>query len=802
MNDLRYAIRMLLKNPGFSLAVVLILGLGIGANTAIFSLVNAVLLRPLPYPEPERLVMVWQKSLKTGSSHLVSPADFFDLRAESQSLEQLAAFYPPGFNLVGPNETERISGARVSSGIFQLLGMAPVMGRPFSPQEDRPGTERVVILSHSLWQRRFDGDPAIVGKKAVLSGNTYTVVGVLRAGITTPGLLGGTRDAWVPIGLDPNLNSRKSRYLRVYGRLKSGVTLQQAQAEVEALAARLAQQNPESNAGVGATLVPLHEQVTKDARPVLLLLLAAVGFVLLIACANAGNLLLNRSVARRHEIAVRLALGSGRWRLVRQFLTESLVLSLVSAGAGLGLAVWSRDPLVALSADRLPRVQEGSIDLKVLMFTLGLSLLTTLLFGLAPALEACRTSVHQTLKESGASVPARRRLRNVLVIAEVAVSLVLLAGAGLLMQSLGRLRQVDPGIDIHRLLNTRISLPAARYPAGEKMLAFNRQLLERVSALPGVGSAALIDWLPLGDLGGASNSFTIEGRPTAPSGAQPSAELRVVSPSYFQTVGIPLKRGREFTAFDHTQAPSVVVINETLARRYWPNEDPIGRRATIDAEVPVSAEVVGIVGDVRHYSLNQDPSPEIYASHLQKPWLNHETRDLLVRTSGDPLSLAEPVRREIRSLEREIPITGFRSMDQLFDRALSQSELHASLVGTFAGLALILAAAGIYAVISYSVNEKTHEIGLRMALGAQQRDVLKLMLYDGMRLVLLGVCIGLAPALGLVHFIRGLLFGVVPADPVTFASVVLLLGLVALAACYFPARRASKVDPMKALRHE
>jgi len=809
-NDLRYALRLLLKNPGFTAVVVLILALGIGANTAIFSLVNAVLLRPLPYPEPDRLVMLWERNLKEGSKHLVSPADFFDLQKSTQSFEYLAALYPPGFNLTGVNEPERISGARVSASIFSTLGVKPFLGRTFNPEEDRPGTERTVILSHGLWQRRFGSDPLVVGKAATLSGNSYGIVGVLPAGFTTPGLFGNnTPDAWVPIGLDPNVTSRKARYLRVYGRLKPGVTLQQAQAEMNILGRRLSHAFPETNAHVGVLLVSMHEHVTGEVRDALLLLLGAVGFVLLVACANVANLLLSRSVQRRREVALRSALGASPGRLLRQMLTESLLLSLLGGVAGLLLAAWSRDLLVALGSERLPRLQELPLDPWVLGFSLAASLLTGVLFGLAPALQASKLDLNQTLKGTawiGQAGTRRFSLRNLLVVSEVALSVVLLVGAGLLMKAFLRLSYVDTGLSTEQVLNTRISLPSSRYPAGEKMLSFNRQLLERLETVPGVASVAMIDWLPLGELGGVSNNFTILGQSAVPplqrETAGGEAEVRVVSPRYFETMGITLKQGRRFSSSDADTAPRALIVNEVLASHYWPQTEAIGKRLIIDAEVPVTGEIVGVVGNVRQYALDRAPAPEIYVPHLQTPWMKRETRELVVKAVGDPLGLANTVRKEIRALEADVPITGFRSMEEVVERSLSTPRFYLVLLLCFATLALALAAAGLYAAISYSVSQRTHEMGIRMALGARPADLLRLVVRQGMTLTAMGVALGIAGALMLTRFLTGLLYGVSATDPSTFAALSLSILAVALLACYVPARRAARVNPIEALRCE
>jgi putative ABC transport system permease protein len=807
-NDVRYALRLLLKNPGFSAVVILILALGIGANTAIFSLVNAVLLRPLPYPEPDRLVMLWEGNLKEGGKHLVSPADFFDLQKNTQSFEYLAALYPPGFNLTGVNEPERVSGARVSASIFATLGVKPFLGRTFNPEEDRPGTERTVILSHSLWQRRFGSDPLVVGKTATLSGNPYTIVGVLPAGFTTPGLFGNnTPDAWAPIGLDPNVTSRKARYLRIYGRLKHRVTLQQAQAEMDTLGQRLSHAYPETNAHIGVLLVSMHEQVTGDVRQALLLLFGAVGFVLLVACANVANLLLSRSIQRRREVALRSALGASPGRILRQMLTESLLLSMLGGCAGLLLAAWSRDLLVALGSDRLPRLQELPLDHWVLGFSLAASIVTGVLFGLAPALQALKLDLNQTLKGGSWIEPSgarRLNLRGLLVVSEVAMSVVLLVGAGLLMKAFLRLTHVDTGLATEQILNTRISLPSARYPAGEKMLSFNRQLLERLETVPGVASVAMIDWLPLGDLGGVSNNFTVPSRaaPSSQGGTGGSAEVRVVSLRYFETMGIGLKQGRLFSSSDTDAAPRALIVNELLASRYWPQTEVIGKQLTIDAEVPVTGEIVGVVGNVRQYALDREPAPEIYVPHLQSPWMKRETRELVVKAVGDPLGLANAVRKEIRALEADVPITGFRSMEQIVERSLSTPRFYLVLVLFFAILALALAAAGLYAAISYSVSQRTHEMGIRMALGARPGDLLKLILGQGMTLTAIGVAVGIAGALMLTHFLTKLLYGVSATDPSTFAMLSLFVLAVALLACYVPARRAAKVNPIEALRCE
>jgi putative ABC transport system permease protein len=707
------------------------------------------------------------------------------------------------------NEPERISGARVSASIFATLGVKPFLGRTFNPEEDRPGTERTVILSHGLWQRRFGSDPLIVGKTATLSGNPYTIVGVLPAGFATPGLFGNnTPDAWAPIGLDPNVTSRKARYLRLYGRLKPRVTLQQAQIEMDALGQRLSQAYPETNAHIGVLLVPMHEQVTGDVRQALLLLLGAVGFVLLVACANVANLQLSRSIQRRREVALRSALGASPGRILRQMLTESSLLSVLAGFAGFLLAAWSRDLLVALGSDRLPRLRELPLDHWVLGFSLAASLVTGVLFGLVPALQVLKLDLNQTLKGGSWIEPSGARrfnLRGLLIVSEVALSVVLLVGAGLLMKAFLRLTHVETGLETEQILNTRISLPSARYPAGEKMLRFNRQLLERLEAVPGIASVAMIDWLPLGDLGGVSNNFTVPGQTAVPSnqgGTGGSAEVRVVSLRYFETMGIALKQGRPFSSSDSDAGPRTLIVNELLASRYWPQNEALGKRLTIDAEVPVAGEIVGVVGNVRQYALDREPAPEIYVPHLQNPWMKRETRELVVKAVGDPLGMANAVRKEIRALEPDVPITGFRSMEEVVERQLSTPRFYLVLVLCFATLALALAAVGLYAAISYSVSQRTHEMGIRMALGARPGDLLRLILGQGMALTAIGVAVGMAGALLLSRFLTTLLHGVSATDPSTFAVLSFFVLAIALLACYMPARKAAKVNPIEALRCE
>jgi putative ABC transport system permease protein len=798
--DLLYGLRVLRGNRTFTAVAVLTLALGIGANTAIFTLVNTVLLKPLPYETPDRLVRLWARNQKQGTRIPISPAEFLDLQERNQVFDELAALFPAGGgNLTGAGEPERMNGARVSAGIFPVLGVSAILGRTFTPQEDRPGAERTVIISYSLWQRRFNGDKDIAGKTVVLSGIGYTIVGVLPEAFATPGILPVERDVWVPFGLDPALSRPNTRYLRIYGKLKPGVDLQQAQAEMDGLARRRAAAYPETNTDVGIDVVPLHEEMAGQARPALLTLIGAAVFLLLIACSNVANLLLGRAVERRREVAVRLAVGAGRARLLRQLLTEVSLLFLMGGGLGFLLAYWSNDLLVTLVAGMLPRAREIGIDLAVFLFAFGVSLATALLFGLAPALETSNLKLTQVMKpaaDSGFRNRGRYGLRSWLVVSQLALSLLLLIGAGLLIETFVRLRQVDLGFNPDRVLYTRISLPAARYPAGRGMLNFNQQLIERVENLPGVQSAAVLDWMPFGDTGGATNGFAFEG-------TKGSAEFRVTSPGYFRTMEIPLKKGRNFSSFDTAASPHVFIITEAAARRYWPGADPIGARITVQAEAEITGEIVGIVGDARHYTLYEEPAPLIYAPHSQAPWMNRETRELLVRTDGDPLALSDGVRRQIWALEKDVPITGFQSMDAVVSTALAQPSFYALLVGLFAGLALLLAAVGIYGVVSYWVRQRSREIAIRMAIGARQSDAMRLMLRQAGVLVVIGVAGGLAAAFALTRFLSRLqFFTVSPTDPVIFISVPVFLVLIALLACYLPARHATRVDPMAVLRHD
>ncbi|MGH9871752.1 MAG: ABC transporter permease [Pyrinomonadaceae bacterium] len=797
--DIRYGIRNLLKHPTFAATALITLAIGIGANTTIFSFVNGILLRPLPYPQSERLVMINETALKQGvSSMSTSFPNFLDWRAQNRVFEDIASFSDgSNFSLTGIGEPERLRGADVSQGTFELLRVAPVLGRTFTAEEDKPKQDAVVILGYALWQRRFGSDSQIIGKPITVNSRQRTVVGVMPPGFKFP----ETAELWVPLGLDTTMFTRTDHGLGTIARLKDGVSLAQAQAEMDVIARRIEEQNPVTNEGLGVSISSLHTVLAGDYSKALLILLGVVGFVLLVACANVANLMLARTSARQKEFAVRAALGASRWRIVRQILTESLLLSLLGSGLGLLLAMWGVKLMLALIPVKLPFWMNFNLDPRVLAFTTGVSLLTALIFGTMPAVLGTRIDLNNTLKEGGRSggASARHRTRGLLVITEVALALMVLVGAGLMIQSFLNLRHFGPGFSEKNVLTFSVSLPRAKYKEEPQRGEFFRQLLERVRALPGVDSAAATTTLPLKG-GNWGRSLTVEGYPVLSVGQAPMIQHTVVTPGYFHTMGIPILKGRDFTDRDSKDAEKVTIVDERLAHDYWPTESPIGKRVRFGP--PEDNEpwhtVVGVVGAVRHQQLDTDTRKSVYLPHLQIP-VNGLA---LVVQSKNPFSLVGALRGQIREMDPDLPVVELMMMEEVVSQSVWQNRLYAILFSVFAAIAMLLAAVGIYGVMSYSVTQRTQEIGIRMALGAQLKDVLQLVVKGGLALSLIGVAIGIAGALALTRLLRTLLFGITPTDAVTLIAVSLMLLFVALLACYIPARRATKVDPLVALRYE
>jgi putative ABC transport system permease protein len=802
--DLRYGARMLWKRPAFALVAITALALGIGANTAIFSIINAVLLRQLPYADPERLVMLWETDTKRGGTQTgFSYTRFTYLHDQQQVFDALAAYTTRSFNIIGQDGPVRVQGAHVSDDFFRVTGIAPALGRAFAPEENQPGAAPVVILGHDLWRNRFGGNPNLVNQSITADGQSFTVVGVMPAGFK---LFDETVDLWVPRVnetnvLTPQQIQRGATYMAVVGRLKPGVKLEQARAAVGVTSQQYQQAYPgNSDVTNGIGLGALRDYLVGDIRPTLLLLSGAVAFVLLIACANVANLLLARVTGRHKEIALRVTLGATFWRLMRQTLTESILLSVIGGALGLLLAFWGLRLLIGISPDVIPRAEGVSLDGWVLAFTLLVSALTGVLFGVAPALLMARTNPNESLKESGRGDSGgvrRHRLRNALVILEVALSLVLLVGAGLLIRSFMRLRHVDTGLDPRGVLTMQVALPTSRYANPAQQAAFYDQVLERVKSLPGVSAAGATTRLHLDEPGG-SVLFFREGQPDL--GPQnPQARLRVVTPQYFQALGIPLVQGRMFNERDTAAGQRVMLINESMARRYFPNENPLGKRITYTLD-HLTCEVVGVVRDAKTSVDEAQAREELYVPYTQRSAPN---MTLVVRgATADPSSLSREVRREMQAVDGEQPVANVRTMEQVIDASVAQPRFTATLLMIFAAIALVLASIGIYGVMSYSVTERTKEFGILMAVGAQQRDVLKMVLGQGLKVAVVGVAVGLLAAILLTRVLVNQLYGMSATDPLTFAGVSLLLLTVALVACYVPALRATKVDPIIALRHE
>jgi putative ABC transport system permease protein len=799
LKDIQYGIRSLWKRPGFTAVAILTLALGIGANSAMFSAVNAVLLRPLPFPESERIVLVDGVNPSKGITlSNVSVPDFADWQTQNQVFEQVAGLVTGGSLLVNNDEIERVRGTGVTADFFPLFKTNAEIGRVLQADDSQKDRNPVVVLSYELWERRFGADRSVIGRQVKIGGKDTTVVGVMPAEFKFP----AQSELWVPLQLDAVTERRDNRYLSVITRLKPGVTVPQAQAQMDTIDQRLAQTYNETNNGWGVRLSTLQERLVGDTRASLLLLLGAVAFVLLIACANVANLLLARATARQKEIAVRTALGASRWRIVRQLLTESLLLSTVSGVIGLMLSLWLTKLLIAVSPPNSPRFDEIRPDMRVFLFTLALAVITGLVFGVAPALQASRVNLNERLKEggrTGAAGSSHNRIRSLMMVSEVALSVMLLVGAGLLIKSFIRLREVSPGFNPVNALSMRISLPGAKYPEGEARAQILRQTLERIKALPGVLSAGAVLSLPLGgDTFNVGRGYIREGRPATPEESGNAAYL-ASTPDYFRTLQIPLVAGRVYTDQDTEKTPKVAIVNESLARRLWPGESPIGKRITIWRDEKFPREIIGVVGDTKP-SLDAEAAPQMYVPYAQDA--HWSSMSLVIRTSNDPAALTSTVRNEIRSLDKGIPVYNVKTMNEVLATSVGPRRAPMLLLSAFAGVALMLAMIGVYGVTAYQVTQRTQEIGIRMALGAQMRDVVKLVLKGGMAMALLGTGLGLVGAFVLTRLMSSLLFGVQPTDKATFVIVSVCLVTTALLACYLPARKATKVDPLKALRYE
>jgi len=803
LQDIRFGIRVLVKNKGFTLVALLTLALGIGANTAIFTVVNAIIFRPLPFSAPQQLVGVWTRDLqRPGSQYPTSLPSFRDWQQQAHTLSGFAAYAFNRFHVTGKEGADETRGALATTNFFDVMGVQPVLGRALQPADER---ERVVVLSDELWRRRFNADRNALGKTINLNDESFTVIGVMPPSFRFP-----TPDIELWTGLAPIyslpsnstvgdwINSRSLRGYRVVGRLQNGVTVEQAQAEMNIIAERLSQAYPDSEGGVGVTLVPLRTQIVGDYQKPLVVLLVAVGFILLIACANVANLMMARTTARDREIAIRRALGAGQVRLIRQMLTESVLLASLGGTLGLLLATWGVQLLLGLTPRGVPRLESVAVDRWALLFTLTISIGTGLLFGLAPAWHARRLSLNESLREGGrglAGMSRVKRLRGLLVMSEIALAVILLVGAGLMLRSFQRLTDISPGFQPGNLLTMSVSLTFVRYQDPTRQVAFFDQALQRIRSLPGVVAAGAATSMPPTYIQ-QSTGFTIEGQPEETGKVPPSAIYIPATTGFIEALGLPVVKGRTISAADTAQAPGAVVINQTFASRFFPNQDPVGRRITING---VLRTIVGVVGDAKYQGLGAEAGPQAYVPYTQNPFPGMR---VAVRTSVDAASLIPSIRSQIQSVDSEEGPTRIMTMTELLSESVAQPRFNTFLIGLFAALAFILAAIGIYGVINYDVTQRTSEIGVRMALGAQARDVLRLIIGQGLMLTLGGLVLGLAGAFALTRFLSGLLFGVKPTDPLTYIAVAGLLAFVALLACLIPARRAMKVDPLVALRYE
>ena len=801
--DFRYGFRTVLRNPGFCAVAILALALGIGPNTAIFTMVNAVLLKPLPVPEPDRVVMIWGTLLKSGFGQLpVSAADYLEWKQQARSFDQMsAAFAIPeyGLNVSGAGDPERVPAALASKEFLPALGIKPIVGRNFLPEEDRPGGPPAVLIGNALWQRRFHSDPAAIGRTLTVDGIPRTVVGVV------PHELGEMvhADLWLPTAINPNDPERQNHNYGIVARLKPGVTAAQARAEMTVIARRLERAYPATNTGWGITLFPMAQMFTGRIRPVLLILLGAVGLLLLIACANLANLLLARAATREKEIAIRGALGAGRPRIIRQLLTESLVLALAGGLLGLVLAAWGVRLMRSVVPNMFPMLQHMSVDVPVLAFTFGISILTGLLFGLVPAWRSSHTDLNTTLKEAAGrseSASGSHRIRSLLLASEVALAVLLSVSAGLLLRSFVRVTEVNPGVRTANILTMNLSLPV-KYDTPLKLANFYKNLIEQLDALPGVRSAGAVVFLPLRvsilSFRIGVNSFQIEGRPPLPPVQRPMADYRMATPGYFNTMGIALRQGRLFDQHDDLDAKRVALVNEAMVRKHFAHENPLGQRIVMSG--PAQMEIVGVVADAKLYGLDAPVEPAVYVPHMQHPG---ESMGVVVRTEGDPAAIASAVRREVLKLDPEQPVSDVRTMATVLSDSLMLRRVSMLLLAIFASLALTLATVGIYGLTAYSVSRRTHEIGLRVALGASQPQILRLVVGRGLVTSLIGACIGVAAAFALTRGLSGMLYGVTATDPMVFAGVPLLLIAVSVLASYVPARKATRIDPLTALRYE
>ena len=799
--DFRFATRVLLRSPAFSCVALLALILGIGANTAIFSVVNAVLLRPLPFRDPSRLVMVWESSPRTHKINVANPQNFADWQKRNRSFEKIAAYVPfqLGMTITGEGNPEEVPGNYVTRDFLYILGVQPALGRDFLPSEDNATDNNVAILSDGLWRRRYGADPNILGKKLTIQGRATTVVGVLPANFHFPDV---KTDILVLYHIRAD-QPRGGRFLAAIARLKPGINIMQAQTDMEIIARQLQQEHPAFDTNWGARVVPMGENFTGELRIPLLVLLGAVGLVLLIACANVANLMLMRSSARQREMAIRSSLGASRGRIVRQLLVEAVILGVAGGIFGLFVAVWAKDLLLAMlpASMSVAKVNAVTIDRNVLAFTTLLSLGTGLLFGLLPALRASRPDLGDSLKEGGRAISAslrRNQMRAALVVSEIAIALMLLVGAGLLIKSFVRLENTSAGFEPERILSLRIGLTASRYANAPARVVALDEILRRVAQVPGVASAGSIQYMPLRDLIPATGFWWAD-RPKPKPSEEPVTGVSIVTPGYFRTMGIPLIQGRLFTDRDRAGAPQVTVINQAMARQHFPNQDPVAQRVFVQWGRETPYEIVGVVGDVKHEGLDKEVRPTVYFPNAQEP---DGRATLVLRTAADPMRIARMVQDQIHSYDKEQAIADIEPLDAVLSKSVARPRFQSVLLGSFAGLALLLAAIGIFGVMSYSVSQRTHEIGIRMALGAQRDEVLRLVVGQGLILALLGIGAGLIAALALTRFLRTLLFNVSPTDPVIFISVPLILCAVAVAATWLPAHRATEIDPMIALRYE